>query len=274
MNITFKGSPNKDSNRKTTDRVVIHWFGSGTLESADARFQNPASQVSAHYGISNYKVWQWVKENDVAYHAGNYPMNQRSIGIEHDATTTKNATETTYKTSGRLVADICKRYGIPIDREHIIKHSEVVPTQCCGTLDIDKIIDLAKGADGSGCEKQLKDMEANKDEWKAEARELRVEVKEKDAHIARAIELANDMESRLNDARADVVKTQAELNSYKALYEKQLDETIPELKAEIDKKNEKIRELKAQEYSAFDLIQMFLELITKRFNPRGGVDNG
>jgi N-acetylmuramoyl-L-alanine amidase CwlA len=143
MNIIFKGSPNHDGNRTPIDRIIIHWFGIGTLESANTRFQNAANQVSAHYGISNDIVWQWVKEEDVAYHAGNYAMNQRSIGIEHDATTTKNASESTYITSSQLVAEICKRHNIPCDRTHILKHSQVVATSCCGTLDIDKIISMA-----------------------------------------------------------------------------------------------------------------------------------
>jgi N-acetyl-anhydromuramyl-L-alanine amidase AmpD len=145
MNIVFKGSPNFDTNRKPVDKVVIHWFGEGTLTSANSRFQNPESKVSAHYGISDNTIWQWVKEENVAYHAGNYTMNQQSVGIEHDATTTKNASEETYRTSGMLVGDICRRYKIPIDREHIIKHSEVKATQCPGTLDLDKIIAIAKG---------------------------------------------------------------------------------------------------------------------------------
>lgn len=145
MQIIWKGSPNKDGNRSTIDKVILHWFGVGTLDGANSRFQNPAAQVSAHYGISDDTVYQWVKEEDVAYHAGNYAMNQRSIGIEHDATTTKNATEKTYQTAGQLLKEICTRHNIPLDRTHILKHSEVVATSCPGTLDIDRIIELAKG---------------------------------------------------------------------------------------------------------------------------------
>ncbi len=141
---TWKGSPNYSKDRKAIDRVVMHWFGVGTLESANARFQNPEAQSSAHYGISDTRIWQWVKEEHVAWHAGNYPMNQRSIGIEHDATTTKDATEATYQTSAQLLREICNRYTIPLDRKHIIGHREVSATQCPGTLDIDRIISLAK----------------------------------------------------------------------------------------------------------------------------------
>lgn len=142
MVITQKPSPNFDSNRVTIDRILIHWIV-GNLSTADAQFAKPNS-TSAHYGIENNEVHQYVQENKVAYHAGNYPFNQRSIGIEHSAAPDRPATEETYKTSGQLVREIAARYNIPLDRQHIMRHSEVVATQCCGTIDIDKIISYAK----------------------------------------------------------------------------------------------------------------------------------
>ena len=145
MNIIWKGSPNQDGNRKPIDRIVIHWFGMGTLQGAHNTFQKPGG-TSAHYGISDDTIWQWVKEDRVAYHAGNYAMNQRSIGIEHDANPNKSLSEKSYQTSARLIKDICTRYNLPINRTTIIKHSEVPrATQCPGTIDLDKLINLAKG---------------------------------------------------------------------------------------------------------------------------------
>lgn len=146
MNIKWIGSPNYDdaSYRKPIDRVVIHWFGVGKQAGADATFQKPGG-TSAHYSIEDDSIHQYVAEENVAYHAGVYAMNQRSIGIEHSAEPGRDATEATYRNSGALVAQICKKYNIPLDRTHIIKHSEVKATQCPGTMDLDKIINLAKG---------------------------------------------------------------------------------------------------------------------------------
>jgi N-acetyl-anhydromuramyl-L-alanine amidase AmpD len=144
MTITWKGSPNFDSNRTPIDRIVIHWFGVGTLEGANTMFQK-AGGTSAHYGISDDRVWQWVKEEHVAYHAGNYAMNQRSIGIEHDANPEKPLSEASYQTSATLIREICNRYNIIPNRQTIIKHSEVKATQCPGTIDLDKLIALVKG---------------------------------------------------------------------------------------------------------------------------------
>lgn len=144
MKIDWIGSPNFDTNRKPIDRIVIHWFGVGKLNGADATFQK-AGGTSAHYAIEDKTVHQYVKEEHVAYHAGNYAMNQRSIGIEHSAEPNRPASEDTYNSSAQLVAQICKKYNIPLDRTHIIRHSEVPrSTQCPGTMDVDKIISLAK----------------------------------------------------------------------------------------------------------------------------------
>ncbi len=143
MDITWKGSPNYNKRTKPVKKIVIHWFGLGTLESANTRFQNAANKVSAHYGISKGRIWQWVKEEDVAWHAGDGAVNAESIGIEHDATTDHNLSDQDYKLSGQLVAEIAKRHNILLDRAHIIGHKEVKPTQCPGTIDIDRIISIA-----------------------------------------------------------------------------------------------------------------------------------
>jgi hypothetical protein len=145
--MTWKGSPNFNSGRggKKITNIIIHWFGTGTLAGANANFQKSSSQVSAHYGVSNNTIYQWVDEKNTAWHCGNFDMNQRSIGIENDATTSHEATEETYKTCANLVRDICQRYNLPIDRNTIKKHSEIKATQCPGTFNIDKVIQLAKG---------------------------------------------------------------------------------------------------------------------------------
>lgn len=127
---------------KKIDRVVIHWIV-GSLASADATFQDPQRIASAHYGIENDDVHQYVDEADTAYHCGNFSFNQRSIGIEHSAAPDRPASDRTYTTSALKISVICTRYGIPIDRTHIVGHKEVSATQCPGTMDIDRLIRMA-----------------------------------------------------------------------------------------------------------------------------------
>lgn len=146
MNIQWVGSPNFATGRngQTISKVVVHWMD-GSLASTDQVFQDTTRNTSTHYGIEDDQVHQYVQESNVAFHAGDWDTNLRSIGIEHSAQPGRNASDLTYQTSATLIAQICNRYNIPIDRQHIIKHSEVVPTECPGTIDIDKIINLAQG---------------------------------------------------------------------------------------------------------------------------------
>jgi N-acetyl-anhydromuramyl-L-alanine amidase AmpD len=110
------------------DLVVIHVTESD-FPTALKVFKDPLHQAAAHYVIraKDGKTVQMVRELDVAYHAGNREYNERSIGIEHEGFVDrpKNFTEEMYRTSAKLTARICEKYGIPADREHIIGHNEV-----------------------------------------------------------------------------------------------------------------------------------------------------
>ncbi|HYT41826.1 MAG TPA: peptidoglycan recognition family protein [Methylomirabilota bacterium] len=135
---------NYDQSRSNIDRVIIHTMV-GSAQAAANRFADLNSNVSAHYGVRlDGTLIHWLEETYTAYHAGDYLMNQRSIGIEHEDGGDYNGVrpDILYATSAKLVADICQFYNIPIDRKHILKHSEVsdAPTGCPDALDIDRIV--------------------------------------------------------------------------------------------------------------------------------------
>jgi N-acetyl-anhydromuramyl-L-alanine amidase AmpD len=66
-----------------TPRLMIMHIMEGTLAGTDAWFHNPASRVSAHFGIGrDGKIVQWVDTNDQAWHAA--AANSYSIGVEHE----------------------------------------------------------------------------------------------------------------------------------------------------------------------------------------------
>ena len=144
---------NFDTSRAPIDRIVIHTIV-GTVASATARFGKSGTQVSAQYAVGlDGSLTAYIEEYYTAYHSGNYAMNQRSIGIEHEdnGKYTQPRTDELYETSAKLVADICRYHNIPCNRTHIIKHNEVVATGCPHNLDIDRIIrranEILKGAD-------------------------------------------------------------------------------------------------------------------------------
>ncbi|MEU6622118.1 N-acetylmuramoyl-L-alanine amidase [Streptomyces litmocidini] len=114
----------------TIDRIVIHVV-QGSYASALKVFKDPAHGAAAHYVVRrDGHVAQMIRELDVAFHAGNRDMNERSIGIEHEGFVDRpqDFTAAMYAGSARLAADICARYGMPVDREHIIGHVEVEGT--------------------------------------------------------------------------------------------------------------------------------------------------
>ena len=153
MNIKWVGChPNNyDVGRsgKKINKIVVHWIV-GTLESCDTTFANPDREASTHYAIGDSDIHQYVKEEDTAWHASNLTVNRESIGIEHEGGwlleggTRKKPTDLTHQTSAKLVADICRRYSLPINRDTVHGHNEYKATQCPGSLDIDRIIELAR----------------------------------------------------------------------------------------------------------------------------------
>jgi N-acetyl-anhydromuramyl-L-alanine amidase AmpD/photosystem II stability/assembly factor-like uncharacterized protein len=110
------------------DTIVIH-ATEGSYAGTVAWFANPRARASAHYVVrsSDGEVTQVVHEKDIAWHAGNWQYNLRSIGIEHEAfeNNCRWYTDALYRGSAQLVAYLAAKYLIPIDRKHIIGHSEV-----------------------------------------------------------------------------------------------------------------------------------------------------
>lgn len=106
--------------------VIVHKI-EGSYSGCISWFQNCSAQVSAHYVISkNGDITQMVKEEDVAWHAGNWNYNLASVGLEHEGYTAKDdVTDAEYKASAALTKDICDRNGIPKSRTYIIGHNEV-----------------------------------------------------------------------------------------------------------------------------------------------------
>ncbi|MGW7241071.1 N-acetylmuramoyl-L-alanine amidase [Streptomyces sp. NPDC054804] len=112
------------------DRVVIH-VTQGGYASAVKVFQDPAHEAAAHYIVrKDGRITQLVRELDVAFHAGNRSYNERSVGVEHEGFVDRpeDFTAAMYAASARLTAAICRRYGMSMDREHVIGHVEVPGT--------------------------------------------------------------------------------------------------------------------------------------------------
>ncbi|MFJ9243447.1 N-acetylmuramoyl-L-alanine amidase [Streptomyces sp. NPDC101776] len=108
--------------------IVVH-DTEGQWDAVLNLVQDP-TYVSWNYTIRSTDglIAQHVKAKDVAWHAGNWYINAKSIGIEHEgflAAPDAWYTEAMYRSSARLVSYLTKKYGIPLDRQHILGHDNV-----------------------------------------------------------------------------------------------------------------------------------------------------
>ncbi|NUR61807.1 MAG: transglycosylase SLT domain-containing protein [Catenulispora sp.] len=109
--------------------ITIHDTEGGFAGSVNW-FQNPVAYASAHYVIrsADGHVTQMVPTQDIAWDSANWSVYQHSISIEHEGWAIHGAnwyTEAQYETTAELVRYLSRKYGIPLDRQHIIGHDEV-----------------------------------------------------------------------------------------------------------------------------------------------------
>lgn len=138
--------------------IVVH-ISVGTLSSLDNTFQNPNSEVSAHYGVGlNGEIHQYVAEDMGAWHAGrpqdptaqivkdnlNINQNKISLGIENEGNDLSKAPEAQLNALVGLIQSLAIKYKIPVDRTHIIGHREITTNKpTCPSFDnttLDKIV--------------------------------------------------------------------------------------------------------------------------------------
>lgn len=176
--IKWIGSPNfyKDRTdhygRRWTEgpKAIICHISAGTMAGMDSWFKNPASEASAHFGISKTgEIHQYVDLKDGAWangaiNKGTWPLlkeypgwnpNLYTISIEHEGNHPNAAkgqfwtpTEAQLQASIRLIAWLCWKFNIPVDRVHIAGHYEIDAVNrpyCPGPLfPFDKIITEVK----------------------------------------------------------------------------------------------------------------------------------
>ena len=122
------GNYTKASRRPSSIRFVVIHVTEGRFWGSVDWLRNDKAEASANYVVSRAgKIVQLVHLSDIAWHSGNAVMNRESVGIEHAGVTDDPAgfTMRQYRASARLAAWLCRRSLIPVDRKHVIGHSEV-----------------------------------------------------------------------------------------------------------------------------------------------------
>ncbi|MEV7793333.1 N-acetylmuramoyl-L-alanine amidase [Streptomyces sp. NPDC087512] len=118
-------------NRPASQRIryiVVH-DTEGAWDGVLNMVQDP-TYVSWNYTLrsTDGHIAQHVKAEDVAWHAGNWYVNANSVGLEHEGFLAEPDawyTEAMYRSSARLVKHLARKYGIPLDRQHILGHDNV-----------------------------------------------------------------------------------------------------------------------------------------------------
>jgi hypothetical protein len=112
------------------DYIVIH-DTEGTWDTAMTLIKDP-TYVSWNYTVrsSDGQIAEHVPAKDVAWHAGNWYVNSKAIGVEHEGFAAHGTwyTEAMYRASAKLVRYLANEYRIPLDRAHIIGHDNVPGT--------------------------------------------------------------------------------------------------------------------------------------------------
>lgn len=125
------------SERGYTDMIVIHHTGCNDIDASAEEIHGwhlgqGWAGIGYHYVIrKDGTIERGRPEWAIGSHA--YGENSHSIGI-HLSGDFEQAEPTAEQLDrcGALVADICDRYGIPIDRSHVVGHGELMATTCPG----------------------------------------------------------------------------------------------------------------------------------------------
>ncbi|MEO3870430.1 N-acetylmuramoyl-L-alanine amidase [Nonomuraea sp. B12E4] len=122
---------NRPASQKV-EYIVIHDMEGYFLPSIGLN-QDPKYGASWHYSVraTDGHIAQHIRTKDVGWQAGNWYVNAKSIGIEHEGFLAEGGTwytEAMYRSSARLVRYLARQHGVPLDRAHILGHDNVPGT--------------------------------------------------------------------------------------------------------------------------------------------------
>jgi N-acetylmuramoyl-L-alanine amidase len=131
-------SPNWNERAEPISMVVLHYTEMQSAAAALQRMCDPATEVSAHYLITEEgEVVSLVPEDKRAWHAGvsywrgHTDVNGKSIGIELDhpghALGYREFSQPQFEALVPLLARIVRTYDIP--RANVVGHSDVAPAR-------------------------------------------------------------------------------------------------------------------------------------------------
>ena len=116
---------------RAIDRIVVHFTATLACARNNATYfaRNEGQGASAHYFVDDItpEIYQSVAEGDTAWHAGDWQMNCRAIGIEV-VSAGEDFSATEVEKLGWLVRKLMAKYGI--GASGVIRHYDVTGKLC------------------------------------------------------------------------------------------------------------------------------------------------
>lgn len=156
--VSIPGSNYRKGRTALPTCMVIH-VADGSKRATINQFTNPASQVSSHLLIcKDGKVVQFVSTSDTAFGNGivgnptseivlSRPENpnEYTISIENEGYGANDFTALQYEMNAKVISFLSKKWNIPIDSTHVIRHREITDVKDCpGIVNVEKIIRRAR----------------------------------------------------------------------------------------------------------------------------------
>ena len=138
--------------------IVIH-IAEGDAQSVRAEFTGNTEKSSHYLVCKNREVWQFVEDEDTAWANGTkvnptakYVLerpevnpNLYSLSIENEGFTGDTIYESQYIDNADLVLELCEKWKIPLDENHIIPHNKIrADKRCPLPISVERILKLAQ----------------------------------------------------------------------------------------------------------------------------------
>jgi peptidoglycan hydrolase-like protein with peptidoglycan-binding domain len=150
------------------DMIILHHAASTDANGVVNLMVSGARQVSSNYVVGrDGTLYGVVPEELRAWTSGSASDGGKGASYDRRSITFEVADESyggswpisaaSYETLAKTIADLHNRYGIPLDRNHIVGHRELwtrfrasYATACPGGMDIDKVVNMARAKLGQG----------------------------------------------------------------------------------------------------------------------------
>jgi N-acetyl-anhydromuramyl-L-alanine amidase AmpD len=163
-----RSSMHSSRNGTKIDTLLLHHAATVSAATVVGMMVSGSRTVSANYVCGNDgQLFGIVDEENRAWTSGSSSDGGRGAAWDRRSITVETANESyggswpiserSYATLAALAADLHRRYGLKLDRDHVIGHRELwqryrasYATACPGGMDLDRIVNLARAIVGQG----------------------------------------------------------------------------------------------------------------------------